>query len=149
MDRPELRFRILFEYYQELHSEESTKYSASNRIRDLDVSEAEKRAAEMWLIESNYVEGRIGGNLGSTIPTTYIIRINNHGIDFVECVMDVAFTEIANDIEIPETKLDRIKKFAAECLNNPATSEMCKATYKAIVKHMNSFSSTLLHSSPA
>jgi len=139
MDRTELRFRILFEYYDELHSPQRERENmADKRIQRLDISEHEKTAAQVWLIDSGYVNGENSGYSGSNIPIPFISRINSSGINFVESVMDTAFTTIKGKFEDMDklSKLEKIKKFSKECLNNPTTQEMCKITYQAIVNLM-------------
>ena len=140
MDRSELRFRILFEYYNELHSEpKKLELQADRVIQRMDIPDFEKNAAKVWLVESGYVKGKIIGSLGSTVPFPIISRINNHGIDFVESVMDAAFTKIKDKFEdIKEiSKIERIQKFAKECLDYPLANKMCEVTYAAIVEFIN------------
>jgi len=139
MDRPELRFRILFEYYDELHSPPRERDdSADQRIRIMDIPDHEKIPAQVWLIDSGYVDGENSGSLGSNVPMPFINRINAYGINFVESVMDTAFTEIKGKFEDVDklSKTEKIVKFSKECLNNPITKEMCKITYQAIVSSM-------------
>ena len=139
VDRPELRFRLLFEYYQDFHSEKHKHgEEAQSRISKMDISDVEKNAALNWLIDSNFVEGSIHHYGGNNIAYPFISRINNHGINYVESVMDLSFTQIKD--KFPDInkldKTERIKKFATECLRHPATSEICKATYDAIINFM-------------
>jgi len=94
MNRPELRFRILFEYYDELHSPERKRGDfAQNRVRNMDDPDHEKNAALVWLVDSGFVEGKNSGSLGSPTPHPFVSRINSHGINYVESVMDTAFTQ--------------------------------------------------------
>ena len=140
VDRIELRFRILFEYYQEHHSEYDSMNSAYARIKNMkDISDAEKRAAKTWLIDEGYVEGYTQSRVNPSL-TLSIKEINHNGINFVESVMDSAFMEIKNECQdISQlSKTDKIKKFAQECLKYPVTSEICKITYEAIIKYINS-----------
>ena len=134
MDRKELRFRILFEYYNSLHLGNNRAYA---KVQAIDVDGAEKRAAEIWLIDEGYVEGQIYGH-GRGVVLPSVGRINSHGINFVESVMDGAFTEIRGKDESFDllSKTDKIKRFAAECLGNPATGLLCRATYEAIAGFM-------------
>jgi len=91
MDRRELRFRILFEYYERCHSPDN--YDPEAKINKIDMPVYEKEAAKTWLIDSNFVEGKINSyGIGETLPV--IIRINNHGINFVESVMGTALTKV-------------------------------------------------------
>ena len=140
MDRIELRFRILFEYYEELHLEYDSKNSASGRVDNMDIPDTEKRAAKIWLIDSNYVNGSNPNYTSSPIPHPFIGRINNCGIDFVESAMDSAFTKTKyGDENIAKlSKLDRIKKFGKYCLKKPTTSKMCEITLNAIIEYMKS-----------
>ena len=143
MDRPELRFRILFEYYDELHSPPRERENmADQRVRRMDIPDYEKNAAQVWLIDSGDVDGENTGHLGSNQPMPFINRINAYGINFVESVMNTAFTNIKGKFENIDklSKLDRIKQFSKECLNNPTTQEMCKITYQAIIDLMTNSS---------
>ena len=135
MDRKELRFRVLFEYYRLFHS--GFKYDPDDEIRKINADGNEKRAAKIWLIDELLVEGTTtvygGGNVQPSI-----VRINSNGVNFVESVMDSAFTEVRGKDDSFDSldKVGRIKRFATECLNNPATGSLCKATLDAIVSHM-------------
>ena len=142
MDRRELRFRILFEYYNLFHSDED--YDPHAEIRTISADDVEKRAAEIWLIDEGFVKGQIMVHGRTNTPGIW--RINSTGIDFVESVMGSAFTEIRgkDDGFDSLSKTDKIKKFAAECLNNPATGSLCKATLDAIVVLMGYRSSTIV-----
>ena len=135
MDRRELRFRILFEYYEHCHS--PTNYDPEDKISKIDTLGYEKKAAKIWLIDSNFVEGKVNSyGMGETLPT--IMRINNHGINFVESVMDTALTRVEKKHKSigALSKTDKIKKFSTECLNNPTTGTLCKATFDAIIAIM-------------
>ena len=134
MDRKELRFRILFEYYSDLHSGDR---GAGDKVGAIDVDGNEKRAAEIWLIDEEYVEGRTQIHVSGRIWPA-INRINSRGINFAESVMDGAFTEIRGKDESFDSlsKTDKIKRFAAECLGSPATGQLCSATYEAIAALM-------------
>ena len=133
MDRKELRFRILFEYYSDLHSDD---HEAPSKVKAIEVDDAEKRAAEIWLIDEGYVEGQTLNHGREVLPS--IDRINSRGINFVESVMDGAFTEIRGRDESFDSlsKTDKIKRFAAECLGSPASGLLCRATYDAITALM-------------
>lgn len=133
MDRKELRFRILFEYYNDFHSGDR---KAPSKIKEIEAGNIEKRAAGIWLIEEGYVKGQIITQSGVDLPS--IGRINSRGISFVESVMDGAFTEIRGRDESFDSlsKVDKIKRFAAECLGSPTTGQLCKATYEAIATLM-------------
>ena len=144
MDRSELRFRILFEYYNELHSPaKEMKLQADQVVRKMEVADYEKNAAQVWLIDSGYVEGSLHGSSESPVPHPLISRINSYGINFVESVMDTAFTKIKDEFEdINElSKIERIQKFAKECLDYPLANRMCEITYAAIVEFINNASS--------
>ena len=134
MDRKELRFRILFEYYNHLHSDAS--YNPEAKITAIDAADGEKRAAKIWLIDKRLVEGLVTAHGTRSDPG--IGRINGEGIDFVESVMDGAFTEIKNKDEGFDSlaKIDKIKRFAVDCLGSPAAGSLCRATYDAIVSLM-------------
>ena len=134
MDRKELRFRILFEYYSDFHS---GSRGAGDKVGAIDADGNEKRAAEIWLIDEGYIRGQSRPDSFGTFHPI-IDRINSLGINFVESVMDGAFTEIRGKDESFDTlsKTDKIKRFAAECLGNPATGQLCRATYEAIVDFM-------------
>ena len=140
MDRAELRFRILFEYYNELHSEPLEGRSrADTNIQKLTFLNFEVNAAKVWLIDSGYLDGNVTSALGYTGPYPIISRINSNGINFVEMVMDKAFTQIKDEFKDIKalSKTDRIIKFSKECLNNPTVQGMCQATYSAIVELMS------------
>ena len=83
MDRKELRFRILFEYYSDLHSGDR---GAGDKVGAIDVDGNEKRAAEIWLIDEEYVEGRTQIHVSGRIWPA-INRINSRGINFAESVI--------------------------------------------------------------
>ena len=139
MDRVELRFRILFEYYNEMHSaSKEIALQADNNIHEMDIPDFEKNAAQIWLIDSGYVEGSFQGDFGTPIPSALISRINNIGIDYVESVIDIAFTEIKDKFKDIEqlSKTEKIQKFAEECLNYPIANEICQITYAAIVEYI-------------
>ena len=143
MDRSELRFRILFEYYNELHSPvKEMKLRADQVVRKMEVADYEKNAAQVWLIDSGYVEGRHCGSFEGPVSHPLISRINSYGINFVESVMDTAFTKIKNKFkDINElSKIERIQKFAKECLDYPLANKMCEITYAAIVEFINNAS---------
>lgn len=133
MDRKELRFRILFEYYRDLHSGDR---NARGGIKAINADHAEKRAAMIWLIDEGHVKGQVIAQVG--IPMPSIGRISSHGINFVESVMAGAFTEIRGmDGGFDSlSKTDKIRRFVAECLGNPATGALCSATYEAITALM-------------
>lgn len=135
MDRRELRFRILFEYYERFHSPDD--YDPETKINKIDVPEHEKKAAKNWLTDSVLVEGKvISYGHGETLPI--IVRINNHGVNFIESVMETAVTKIGEKHKDfgALSKTDRIKRFSAECLNNVATGSLCKTTFDAITTIM-------------
>ena len=134
MDRKELRFRILFEHYNRNHS--GANYNLRAKIRTIDASDNEKWAAGIWLIDEGLVEGQVIVQVGIRFPN--IGRINSKGVNFVESVMDGAFTEIRGKDEGFDalSKADKIKRFVAECLNDPTTGALCKATYEAIASLM-------------
>jgi len=138
MNRPELRFRILFEYYDELHSPKREREDfADMKVRNMDVPDHEKNAAQVWLIDSGLVEGENTGALGTPTPMSFINRINSHGINYVESVMDEAFTQTKFENVGELTKTEKILKFSQECLNNPTTKEICKITLEAIGRGMS------------
>lgn len=129
MDRKELRFRILFEYYNDFHSPGGDVHE---KIRAIGADENEMRAAQIWLIDERCVEGSVRHYSTGLLP--FIGRINSTGITFVERVMDGAFTEISGEDEAFDSlsKSDKIKRFAIDCLGSPATGLVCEATYEAI-----------------
>ena len=134
MDRKELRFRILFEYYNDLHS---GGRGAGDRIGAIDADINEKRPAMIWLLDEGHVEGQSRADaFGTFFPI--IDRINGSGVTLVESVMCGAFTEIRGKDESFDSlsKTDKIKRFAAECLGNPAAGQLCRATYDAITALM-------------
>ena len=55
--------------------------------------------------------------------------------------MDNTFIEIKNEGFVKLSKLNKIKKFNEECLQNPAVSEMCKTAFSFIIKYMTNHSS--------
>lgn len=134
MDRKELRFRILFEYYNDLHS---GGRGAGDKIGAIDADINEKRAAMTWLLDEGHVKGQSRFDASGTF-FPFIDRINSLGINFVESVMDGAFTEIRGKDKSFDSlsKMDKIKRFVAECLGNPATGQLCRATYEAIENFM-------------
>ena len=134
VDRKELRFRILFEYYSDFHS---GGRGAGDRIGTIDADINEKRAAMTWLLDEGHVRGQSRADSFGTFHPI-IDRINGRGINFVESVMDGAFTEIRGKDESFDSlsKMDKIKRFAAECLGNPTTGQLCRATYEAIADFM-------------
>lgn len=134
MDRRVLRFLILFEYYRRIHS--NVDYNPHAKIRAIDAGDGEKRAAGIWLIDEGLVMGQVIAHGGISTPS--IGRINSRGINYVESVTDSAFTEIRgkDDGFDSLSKADKIKRFAAECLNNPATGSLCEATFDAIASLM-------------
>ena len=136
MDRTELRFRILFEYYKDLHEGKTDADNAEIRIRKYSISEQEIFAAEIWLVDSMFVKGDTQYDYHGLVN---IFRISNIGINFVESVMEKSLTHIEDKFEDLKqlSKLEKIQKFSKECLNHPVTSEMCKMTYEAIVNFMN------------
>jgi len=139
MDRNELRFRILFLYYQELHSDDASRdVRPREKIKDIGVENYELRAAEAWLIDSYYVNGEVNGALGTTDVMPFISRINSAGVNYVESIMNTALTEISESIPELKTmdKTEKIKKFAQECVNNPVTHKMCDITLKIITDFM-------------
>lgn len=140
MDRNELRFKILFLYYEELHSDDDSRDNRPReKIKDFDVQGYEIRAAETWLIDSGYVNGSVEAYLGSTNVRPIVSRINNYGIDYVESIMNQALTEISESIPelIAMNKIEKINKFAKECVNNPVTHKMCDITLQFIIEYMS------------
>lgn len=137
VDRPELRFRILFEYYNELHSPQSDDSVVNDKIEKIDVADFEKNAAQVWLIDSGFVRGK-NEYVGGTSPIPFISGINARGINFVESVMDTAFTEIKDKFDDigKLSKTERITKFSEECLHHPIDNKMCKVTLQAVVDFM-------------
>lgn len=133
MDRIELRFCILFEYYKRFHD---PGYDANSKVREIDADSNEKRAAKVWLVDEGYVKGHVQSQVGCTMAS--IGRINSDGVNFVESVMDGAFTEIRGQDGGFDSlsKAGKIKRFAAECLGGPAAGPMCRAAYEAIAAFM-------------
>ena len=135
MDRSELRFRILFEYYNRLYS--GADYDPHAKIMEINADYNEKQAAKVWLIDALLVEGEVRiAAMGDYHPI--IGRINSRGCDIVESVMDSTFTEIkSKDGGFDSlSKTDKIKRFAADCLGSPAAGPLCEATYEAITALM-------------
>jgi len=140
MDRPELRFRILFEYYDALHSPPRQDIdTALSRVYDMDIPDHERNAAMIWLIDRRLVEGRVIPTGNMSIPS--IARINSNGISFVEFVMGSAFTKIEGKSEDFDklSKTDKIAKFAKDCLKSPTTGQICQVTLDAVIIYMDQF----------
>ena len=138
MDRRELRFRILFEYYQEFHSENPATYDANAKIKNIEIPEHEKRSAQSWLIDERYVEGSNNSFSTSPVPFPYIGRINSYGINYIERVMGAVFTKIEDNVsDINElTQIEKIDRFIKKCLNNEAVRHICRITLEAITTCM-------------
>lgn len=135
MNRNELRFRILFYYYQESYSEDRTKYDVRTKIQKIAVPDHEKNVAQIWLTDKKYVEGSI--EYYGDMPVPYISRINSNGTDFVENIVSVTFTKVidgTSDIK-KLSKKERIKKFAMECIESEITGQICKVTFDAITAY--------------
>lgn len=100
-----LRFFILYEFYKAEHATTKLPFNLVNPIiNDIDESEGEKLAAKRYLVDSNLVNGSNNPTGDGILPD--IIRINNHGIDFVEnivhqtdfsCIKDEIGNKIIND----------------------------------------------------
>ena len=97
MDRNELRFKILFEYYEEMHLGSKNGKDANQRVLDLNIPKNEKNAAQIWLIEEGYVRGENLHDAVSPIPIAVIERINSDGVKWVEHVMNAAFTKVKEE----------------------------------------------------
>ena len=137
MDRHELRFRILVEYYNEFHNGYNNEDSAQKRTNAMAVPKNEINAAKNWLIDSNFVNGATVGNFGSPIPISNIVRINNYGVDYVESVMDTVFEEKNIPGMEDLSKSEKFVKFTKECLGSSG-GEICRMAYDAIIKCMSS-----------
>lgn len=137
MDRPELRFKMLLEYYKEGHGIDGMKRGdADDRIQEIDISDAEKTAAQIWLIDSSYVVGDMDYlDFG---PMPFISRINSRGVNFIEYIMDVAFVKI--NTKIPNISslsvIEKIQKFVKECSEHPVTSEIGRIILDAVIRTM-------------
>ena len=136
MDRHELRFRILVEYYNEFHNGYNHEDSAQKRTNAMDVLKNEINAAKNWLIDSNFVNGAAMDTFGSPIPISNIVRINNYGVDYVESVMDTVFEEKNIPGMEDLSKAEKLVKFTKECLG-PSKGEICRMAYDAIIKCMS------------
>ena len=137
MDRRELRFRILFEYYNELHNGGTNESNANKRVTEMNVADSEKNAAMIWLHDLMFIDGEIFGSLGSLTSKVHIKRISGLGINYVEQIMDTALSENPEFSQVKELpKTDRIAEFAKKCLSHPATDQICKKTFEAIINHM-------------
>lgn len=138
MDRSELRFRILFECYDAFHSppKENDTDIISQRIYKIDIPDHELNAAMTWLIDYRLVEGNVIQAANRVMPI--IARINSRGMDYVEYVMDKAFTEIKGESEDFDklSKTDKIATFAKDCLKSTTTGSICQVTLEAIVTSM-------------
>lgn len=137
VDRPELRFKMLLEYYKEEHGIDGTKYDDANkRIRDMDVSDDEKSAAQRWLIDSVYVVGETYHFHGGA-STSIISRINSSGVNFVEQIVDNAFVKIKDNIpDVGSSITEKIQKFIKECSEHPVTSEIGRIILDAVIGTM-------------
>ena len=136
MNRQELRFRILFIYYEKNHSKDS--YDEEAKVREIDAPRHEKRAAKGWLIDSLFVEGVNTSTRAVTLSS--ISRINARGINYVEFLMDQAFAQMggkegAKDLD-GLGKTDKIIKFAETCINSNGTGKMCKEVLDLVQKTM-------------
>ena len=134
MERSKIRVRILCEYYQDEYSENDIENSADVRVRNMDIPDGEKNAAERWLIRKHFVEGSIQQTRAG--PVHSIVGIEIGGIDFVESVMNSVFIEINGGKDISQlSKSDRAKKFIQEFLKN---SEISIMAGNAIIKFLKS-----------
>ena len=96
MGMNEIRFRILYECYQDGHLENNVESSLHTRIKNIEnIPDVEKDAAQRWLIEEEYVHGSIQNYGTRSVPT--IGRIISKGVNFVESATDPASTKIKDD----------------------------------------------------
>ena len=133
MDRRELRFRILFEYYDRHHKR------VDYNIPDLDyqklkLPENEILSAEWYLVEAGYLRGSNIGDFGSRFQTPSIVDISISGINFVEQVMDKVLDEVDMPDGTPEDTPEKITLFASQCLKSPVVETMCLKAFEVIVK---------------
>ena len=138
MNRSELRFRVLLEYYKDMHAEHIEK-NATMRVQKMDPPRSEINAAKLWLIESDYVIGSPIPYAGSSIPMGSITRINNHGVDYVESVMDEVFTQLPEKFSNIKklSKTEQINQFTEKCLDHPIGKEICRIAFDAIIKYVS------------
>lgn len=133
VDRRELRFRILFEYYDKHHKR--VDYGISDLdYRKLELPENEIQSAEWYLVEAGYLRGSNLGDLGSRFQTSSIVDISISGINFVEQVMDKVLAEVDMPDGTPEDTLEKITLFASICLKSPVVGTMCTKAFEVIVK---------------
>ncbi len=129
-------------YYEDFHGDENTRPDPEKIVNELPVSKTEINAAEVWLIDSGYLNGENSGHLGSRTPIPFIARINNFGINIIESIMDETFLQVEPKFENFTTlsKPEKIKIFVEKCLRNPVTEEICKvalATAANLLKNMS------------
>ena len=79
----ELRFKILFLYYEELHSDDASRdVRPREKIKDIDVPNYEVRAAQAWLIGHGYDDFACFFGLtlsGSKPQTKFKIKVEKKG----------------------------------------------------------------------
>ena len=131
MDRRELRFRILFEYYDKHH--QRVDYNNSDLdYKKLGLPESEILTAECYLVDSGYLSGKNMGNVGTRLKVALINDISVSGINFVERILDDVLNEIDLQDDPPEDTVEKITLFASKCLKPPAEA-MCLKAFEVIV----------------
>ena len=133
MDRRELRFRILFEYYR-LHHERKDYNPSELEYKNLGLNETEILSAENYLIETGHLRGKNEEFGGLRYPIPSIVDIAVKGIDLVEKIMD----EVLEEVDIVEDSssvgtTQKITLFASKCLKNPITEQICIKAFEIIV----------------
>lgn len=132
VDRRELRFRILFEYYDKHH--QRIDYNDSDLdYKKLGLPETEILTAECYLIDSGYLSGRNLGQVGTRLKVASINDISVSGIDFVERIMDAVLAKVELSDKPPEDTVEKITLFASKCLKSPLVETMCIRAFKVIV----------------
>ncbi len=142
MDRTELRLRILSIYYEDFHGDENILPDPEKIVSELPVSRNEIIAAEVWLIDSAYLNGENSGNIGSRTPMPFVNRINNVGINVIESIMDKTFLQVEPKIEnfTKLSKPEKIRIFVEKCLRNPLTEEICKIALATATEQLKNLS---------
>ncbi len=137
MDRKELRFRILFECYRHRHT--GAKYDLNIAVATINADHDEKQAAKVWLINERLVDGQAVPDASGKVDPR-LKRINKRGNNVVKPVIDNVSPEMMDrDGRFDSlSKPEKIERFAAECLNNPAAGSLCKAILKSVISQMKS-----------
>lgn len=137
MNRNELRFRILFECYKHRHTGASCDLNIM--VATINADDDEKQAAKIWLINKRFVDGQTDPSTNGIVHPR-VKRINKKGNDVVKSVMDIVSPEMKrkDDCFDSLSKHDKIERFAAECLNNPAAGALCEDVLKYVISQMGS-----------